>query len=182
MVTQLLLHLLKREVTTVNPSLALAQQAVYCFNGIHLGVGVGQVRHVIAFLMDTHAQNSVLSKIYVFTVEHGLIGLRVDVYEAAVEEIREGSPQQHVGHTHLGFDNFSVGQFFVDGLEVVFEQLVVLILIIVDNGLHVVGRERTRQHVDKSECSLESLVHQVSEVVFHLLRTLDISKFVNNTR
>jgi hypothetical protein len=81
---ELFLDFFEREVTTVDPPFTLAHESVYALHGVNLGVGVGQESHVEAFLVDTHAQNTILSEIDVFIIEHGLVTLRVDFYASVV--------------------------------------------------------------------------------------------------
>lgn len=91
MVSELFLDLFEGEITSIDPPFSLAKQAMNCFDWVDLSISIRKVGHIISFFMNTHAQNSVLSQIHIFTVEHSLVRLRINVNEAAIEEVRQTS-------------------------------------------------------------------------------------------
>lgn len=174
MVYQLLLHFFEGKETAIDPPLPLAEQSMDSLYGVHLSVSIGEVRHIIVTLMDTHAENSIFSEVYVLIVEHLLFGFLINIEAARIDEVGQQHSEEDIGNAQICLDYPAVLQLLVNRLEVGLKQFVVVFLLVIEDGLHVVGRERTRQDVNEAKRGLEGLVHQMCEVVFHLLCPLDI--------
>lgn len=67
--THLFLNLLKSEHRSVDPSLSLTHQTIDCLDRIHLSISIRHEQNIELVLMDTHTQDSVLSKIDVLIVQ-----------------------------------------------------------------------------------------------------------------
>ena len=72
LLTLVLVHLslnfLKGEVTAIDPSFSLTHETIDSFDRIHLGISIGHEDNIFFIFVDTHAQNSILSQIYVLVV------------------------------------------------------------------------------------------------------------------
>ena len=130
--------------------------------------------------MDTHTQNSILGKIYILVVEHCLITLWIDTNTTAIDKIWKSSPENRIGDSHLTLDNLLISKLLIYRFEVTLEKLIILLLIVLNNSLHVVGRESPRKDMNKSKGGFKGFVHEMGEVILNLLGSLDINKVKSN--
>ena len=168
------LHFLKGEVTTIDPSFSLTHETIDCFDGIHLGIGIGHEDDIFFVFVDTHAQNSVLSEIDVLVVENLLLWVGVDWSEVAPDELGQEDPHEEIGGSEGGWGHFVGFQFFFDWFEILSQEGVSF----VDwsEGIHGVTWEGTRQHVDKLEDGFKRFIDEMGKMVFDLLGFLDIEE------
>lgn len=150
---------------------------MHCLDGVNLSVSIRQESHIEPLLVDAHAKDTIFSQVNVLVVEHLLFRIRTDGHTALVDEVRQQSTHQHTSNTQLRFLYFAVCQLLIDRFEVGFQQNIVLFIVVFDYGLHVVGGEGSRKHMDEAKRSFEGFVHQMSEVILHLLGSLNICEF-----
>ena len=133
MQSQFPLYFLEGEVAAVDPPLPLSQEPVDCFDGVNLSIGIWQVGKVPIFGVDADTEDSVLSQVHVFIVEHGLVRLGVDVNASAVDGVGQDSPPKGIFDTHLAHEDFPIFELIVDRFEIRRQQFTVTILIVVVN-------------------------------------------------
>ncbi len=147
-----------------------------CFDWVHLSVSVRQKRHIKALFVNSHTKNSILCKIYVLVIKHLLLRLRINSNKAWIYEIRKQNLKNHIWKWKWRGNNFTIFHFFVNWLKVRFQQFIV-ILVIFQNGLHIICWKGSRKDVNKTKRSLKRFIHEMGKMILYLLSSLNICKF-----
>ena len=104
------------------------------FHRINFSICVRKKSHIKSLFVNSHAQDTVLSKIDVFVVKHSFVTLGIKFDAMSVYSIWKGHSEQGIGKSQFILNNFSGRKFFINRLEIVNQKLVILILIVVKNS------------------------------------------------
>lgn len=180
--SDLTLYLLKRKETAVYPALSLPKQGVRTLNWVHICLGIWKKSKRLIVLMNSQAENSILSQVDILVIKHALLSLLIGRIATVVNQIRE----QYLTNGPTGGKDRRLGglllNLLIQGLKIVLQQLGTLLLVILlgviplpdigNERLHIVPRERPGQNVNKLKHRLKGLVNKMRQVVLNLLRPL----------
>jgi hypothetical protein len=149
------------------------------FDWVNFRVCIGEIRQIKAVFMDTETQNSVLGEVHVFVAKHLLFGVRVYCHKEGGNDVGQKHLRRHPRKRQFRHNDAIFGEFIVEGFEV-FAQYGFVFVIFAVNGPHIIAGKGARENVDEVEEGFEGFVQKMCEVIFDLLRALNVDEGVRD--